>query len=75
MRIWRVRPAEDGDDPEAEGEPRWTGTIVADFDQHKFVSSSFPRPYADSRFRSPVGRVEWNITGYARYGQVSLLDH
>jgi len=47
VRIWRVRPAEENDDPEGEGEPRWTGTIVADFDHHK----------------SAVGRVEWNITG------------
>ncbi|KAG9311735.1 WD40-repeat-containing domain protein [Chiua virens] len=47
VRIWRVKPAEDVDDADAEGEPRWTGTIVADFDHHK----------------SAVGRVEWNITG------------
>ncbi|KAF9239328.1 WD40-repeat-containing domain protein [Melanogaster broomeanus] len=45
VRIWRVKAAE-SDDIEGE-EPRWTGTIVADFDQHK----------------SAVGRVEWNITG------------
>lgn len=37
VRIWRVKPAEDNDDSEGEGEPRWTGTIVADFDHHKFV--------------------------------------
>jgi len=42
-----VKPAEENDDAEAEGEPRWTGTVVADFDHHK----------------SAVGRVEWNITG------------
>ncbi|KIJ14550.1 hypothetical protein PAXINDRAFT_163307 [Paxillus involutus ATCC 200175] len=47
VRIWRVKPAEDNDVIEADNEPRWTGTIVADFDHHK----------------SAVGRVEWNITG------------
>ncbi|KAG8216457.1 WD40-repeat-containing domain protein [Butyriboletus roseoflavus] len=47
VRIWKVRPGEDNDATEAEGEPKWTGTIVADFDHHK----------------SAVGRVEWNITG------------
>ncbi|KAF9226345.1 WD40 repeat-like protein [Gyrodon lividus] len=47
VRIWRVKPAEESDDIEGEGEPKWTGTIVADFDYHK----------------SAVGRVEWNITG------------
>ncbi|KAF8875224.1 WD40-repeat-containing domain protein [Infundibulicybe gibba] len=51
VRIWKVRPGEypdddAQDDAEAE-EPKWTATIVADFDQHK----------------SAVGRVEWNITG------------
>ncbi|KAH7882399.1 WD40-repeat-containing domain protein [Phlebopus sp. FC_14] len=48
VRIWRVKPAEDSDDMDGEGgEPKWTGTIVADFDHHK----------------SAIGRVEWNITG------------
>ena len=37
MRIWRVKPVEDNDDSEGEGEPKWMGTIVADFDHHKFV--------------------------------------
>jgi nucleoporin SEH1 len=32
---------------EDEEDPKWTASVVADFDQH----------------RSSVGRVEWNITG------------
>lgn len=34
VRIWRVKPGEDGDDGEGD-EGRWTGNIVADFDHHK----------------------------------------
>lgn len=37
VRIWRVKPADESDDSETDGEPKWTGTIVADFDHHKFV--------------------------------------
>ncbi|KAH7921566.1 WD40 repeat-like protein [Leucogyrophana mollusca] len=48
VRIWRVKPSEDGDVDDGEGgDPKWTGSVVADFDHHK----------------SAVGRVEWNITG------------
>ena len=69
VRIWRVKPPTpleeaDGDDAEPEGS--WSAyvlrsrfydqvfmsacsTIVGDFDDHK----------------SAIGRVEWNITGYA----------
>ncbi|KAJ7650560.1 WD40-repeat-containing domain protein [Roridomyces roridus] len=49
VRIWRVKPGEEGeDDMVTDGEEgRWTATMVADFEQHK----------------SAVGRVEWNITG------------
>ena len=65
MRIWKVKPGNDGfygaggtgenadgeDDNNSAGEeeedPKWTASVVADFDQH----------------RSSVGRVEWNIMG------------
>ncbi|KII91322.1 hypothetical protein PLICRDRAFT_38072 [Plicaturopsis crispa FD-325 SS-3] len=49
VRIWRLKPAEDGLDGDGDDdkEGKWTAIIVADFDQHK----------------SAVGRVEWNITG------------
>ncbi|KAA1476151.1 WD40 repeat-like protein [Dentipellis sp. KUC8613] len=48
VRIWRLKPpALDDDRMEGADEGRWTGSIVADFDHHKFS----------------VGRVEWNITG------------
>ncbi|KAL4068570.1 WD40-repeat-containing domain protein [Scleroderma yunnanense] len=47
VRIWRVKPAEDTDMDDDGAGAKWTGTIVADFDNHKMA----------------VGRVEWNITG------------
>jgi nucleoporin SEH1 len=67
VRIWKVKPGNDGFYPgrsgggadnadgaeddnnsgEEEDDPKWTASVVADFDQH----------------RSSVGRVEWNITG------------
>lgn len=48
VRIWKVKPPETV--PEEEGQDAnatWSATVVADFDEH----------------RSPVGRVEWNVTG------------
>lgn len=71
MRIWRVKPPILSDELDQEGdvegdgtEGKWTGHIVGDFDDHKYVTISgvcdvsilTPR-------RSVVGRVEWNITG------------
>ncbi|KAJ3492262.1 hypothetical protein NLI96_g113 [Meripilus lineatus] len=54
VRIWKVRAPNLGDELEQDGdgegdgvEGKWTSTVVGDFDDHK----------------SPVGRVEWNITG------------
>jgi len=62
VRIWKVKPGNDGfygsgsgknggeDDiygGEDDDDLKWTASVVADFDQH----------------RSSVGRVEWNITG------------
>ncbi|KAF8621336.1 hypothetical protein AX15_007871 [Amanita polypyramis BW_CC] len=71
VRIWRVRPAPDedtdvyydepgagtgqgqgkgeGEGGESEDGSRWSATVVADFDHH----------------RSTIGRVEWNVTGFA----------
>ena len=63
MRIWRVKPAEDNDDAETEGEPRWTGTVVADFDHHKFVHISFllaGRVDHSSQIGGWPGRMEYN---------------
>lgn len=38
VRIWRVKPAEEESDVEGEGnEPKWSATVVADFDHHKYV--------------------------------------
>ncbi|KAI6115132.1 WD40-repeat-containing domain protein [Pisolithus croceorrhizus] len=47
VRIWKVKPAEEGDMEDDSGGSKWTASIAADFDNH----------------RSAVGRVEWNITG------------
>ncbi|KAG6329959.1 hypothetical protein ID866_9130 [Astraeus odoratus] len=48
VRIWKVEPVEENDmEDDVSTGPRWKGSIVADFDNHK----------------SAVGRVEWNITG------------
>lgn len=49
VRIWRVKPGDEGgdDSSEDEAEGKWTASVVADFDHHK----------------SAVGSVEWNITG------------
>lgn len=37
VRIWRVRPADEDEEDGAEVEGKWTASIVADFDHHKFV--------------------------------------
>lgn len=50
VRVWKVRPPEiDAEDtaPDVNASGAWSATVVADFDEHK----------------SPVGRVEWNVTG------------
>nr|GAT50984.1 predicted protein [Mycena chlorophos] len=51
VRIWRVKPGEDDenqDDNMDDGdEGKWSASVVADFEQHRFA----------------IGRVEWNITG------------
>lgn len=50
VKIWKVRsPEPETEEPgaEATGGVVWSATVVADFDEHK----------------SPVGRVEWNVTG------------
>ncbi|GJE86577.1 WD40 repeat-like protein [Phanerochaete sordida] len=51
VRIWRVKPPtpmDDGDHEDGDAEGgAWSASIVGDFDDHK----------------SPIGRVEWNITG------------
>jgi nucleoporin SEH1 len=50
VRVWKVRPPETEAEEvglDASGSGAWNATIVADFDEHK----------------SPVGRVEWNVTG------------
>jgi len=42
VRIWRVKPAADDENDEhtRDGEDaKWTASIVADFDQHKYVSA------------------------------------
>lgn len=66
-----MKPGEELDGPR-EGEPeeeegKWTASIVADFDHHKYVLFlySFVSPALTLclYFRSAVGRVEWNITG------------
>ena len=35
VRIWRVKPAEDADTEDEGVGSKWTGTVVADFDNHK----------------------------------------
>ena len=38
VRIWRVKPGNEEDDEDAEGETednKWSASIVADFDDHK----------------------------------------
>lgn len=50
MRIWRLKPAEDGLDGDGDDdkEGKWTAIIVADFDQHKCAKtnvSSQPHDY------------------------------
>ena len=72
MRIWRVKPPTLGDEMEQEGdaegdgpEGKWTGNIVGDFDDHKFVPTFGKDDVSvlTMTHRSAVGRVEWNITG------------
>jgi len=42
VRIWRVKPAEEESDIEGEGsDPKWSATVVADFDHHKYVRYTF----------------------------------
>lgn len=77
MRIWKVKPSENAelDEPLEADEIKWSATVVADFDTHKYVIS-LPRHFllaistltrVYSRLlllhRSAVTRVEWNITG------------
>ena len=35
VRIWKVKPAEEDTDDEGDG--KWSASIVADFDNHKYV--------------------------------------
>lgn len=47
VRIWRLKPPTPDDHYGDTAEGKWSGNIVADFDDHK----------------SSVGRVDWNVTG------------
>ena len=39
VRIWRVKPGDEGGEPEeGESEGKWTASVVADFDHHKWVN-------------------------------------
>lgn len=67
VRIWRLKPPASNDERAEADETRWTCSIVADFDHHKYVffpyAGCLTEPVATA-CRSTVGRVEWNITGY-----------
>lgn len=42
VRIWRVKPGNEGGEPEeGESEGKWTASVVADFDHHKWVTFLF----------------------------------
>ncbi|KAH9984486.1 WD40-repeat-containing domain protein [Russula vinacea] len=48
VRVWKLRPTSlDDERMEGSEEPKWSGSVVGDFDYHK----------------SAVSRVEWNTTG------------
>jgi nucleoporin SEH1 len=48
VRVWKLRPSSlDDERMEGSEEPKWSGSVVGDFDHHK----------------SAVSRVEWNTTG------------
>jgi nucleoporin SEH1 len=66
VRVWKLRPSS-LDDERIEGseEPKWSGSVVGDFDHHKSGRSAPQLRSACLRnlTRSAVSRVEWNTTG------------
>jgi nucleoporin SEH1 len=76
-----VKPGEELDgDGESEEEGKWTASIVADFDQHKwafclcclYIGVDYFASFCFT-FRSTVGRVEWNITGWVYVSVVIMM--
>jgi nucleoporin SEH1 len=53
VRIWRVKPAEEEPDVEGEGgDLKWSASVVADFDHHKYVRYALPYGFVSDKMRA-----------------------